>query len=310
MEGRNSSDILRTDPIGNGLSSDDSLVKQPQIDGNAPMIKTSIVEQPVTIQRQPYVPNEADSLVDAGVARATIAASKEMPNGTPGYAQKHQNMTVVQQHAEYWDLDHDGIIWPQDTYIGCRNFGWNVFLSLFATFIINFNLSYPTVPGYLPDPFFRIYLDKMYKDKHGSDSMTYDNEGRFRPQNFEDLFAKYDKGNKGGLDKQDVLRMMKGQRIVFDFFGMSATLLEWTATYLLLWPDDGVMKKEDIRGIYDGSIFYKKAEEHQRKQRVKAGMRSSTSPRLLQRARNAGSSLWDGVEKENSALTKEAKKLI
>ncbi|KAI1343562.1 hypothetical protein F5Y15DRAFT_412347 [Xylariaceae sp. FL0016] len=31
---------------------------------------------------------------------------------------------------------------------------------------------------------------------------------------------------------------------------------EWMATYLMLWPDDGRMKKEDIRRIYDGSIFY------------------------------------------------------
>ena len=28
------------------------------------------------------------------------------------------------------------------------------------------------------------------------------------------------------------------------------------ATYIMLWPEDGRMKKEDIRGIYDGSIFY------------------------------------------------------
>jgi hypothetical protein len=28
------------------------------------------------------------------------------------------------------------------------------------------------------------------------------------------------------------------------------------ATYLMLWPEDGRMMKEDIRGIYDGSIFY------------------------------------------------------
>ena len=32
--------------------------------------------------------------------------------------------------------------------------------------------------------------------------------------------------------------------------------------YLLLWPDDGIMKKEDIRGVYDGSIFYRMADEH------------------------------------------------
>ena len=56
--------------------------------------------------------------------------------------------------------------------------------------------------------------------------MTYDNEGRFKPQNFEDIFAKYDQGEEGGLDIWDVLRFWKGQRMVFDFFGWSATLLK------------------------------------------------------------------------------------
>lgn len=161
--------------------------------------------------------------------------------------------------------------------------------------------------------------------------MTYDNEGRFRPQAFEDIFSKYDKGNKGGLDKSDVLDMLKGQRMVFDFFGWSATFLECkvallfligyhtrrkklthkgTATYLLLWPDDGVMKKEDIRRIYDGSIFYKKAEEYQQKQRAKAGSRSSTSPRLMQRARKTYSSLLESVENDNPALAEKATKVM
>ena len=127
---------------------------------------------------------------------------------------------------DYWDQDHDGIIWPQDTYMGCRAWGWSIPLSFLAAFIISVSLSYPTVPGLLPDPFFRIYTARLYKDKHGSDSMTYDNEGRFRPQNFEDIFAKYDKGNKGGLDFSDLMDFWKGQRMVFDFFGWSASFLE------------------------------------------------------------------------------------
>lgn len=140
--------------------------------------------------------------------------------------------------------------------------GWHPALALLATYIINFNLSYPTCPGILPDPFFRIWLDKVYKDKHGSDSMTYDNEGRFKPQNFEDIFAKYDRGNKGGLTVGDLWHFWNGQRMVFDFFGWSATFFEWLAVYLLIWPRDGIMRKEDIRGVFDGSIFYRKAEEY------------------------------------------------
>jgi len=108
--------------------------------------------------------------------------------------------------------------------------------------------------------------------------MTYDNEGRFRPQNFEDIFAKYDRDNKGGLSVSDVKDFIRGQSMVLDLFGINATILECkynlialralltrctgTAVYLLLWPEDGIMRKEDVRGIYDGSIFYKKADEY------------------------------------------------
>ena len=37
-----------------------------------------------------------------------------------------------------------------------------------------------------------------------------------------------------------------------------------TATYLLLWPADGVMQKDDVRRVFDGSIFFEKAEEYSR----------------------------------------------
>ncbi|TKA72184.1 hypothetical protein B0A49_02891 [Cryomyces minteri] len=230
---------------------------------------TSIVEVPITCERKPYIPQEHDALIDAGTARATIAPSKESPNGTTegDWAKNHSHQTVVQQHAAYWDSDNDGIIWPQDTYRGCRNWGWNPVLAGLATFIINVNLSYPTCPGFMPDPFFRIYLARMHKDKHGSDSMSFDNEGRFIPCRFEDFFAKYDRGNKGGLDVWDLLRAHKGQRMAFDFFGWSASFLEWLATYLLLWPEDGVLRKEDVRRVFDGSIFQWKADEHLAKKR-------------------------------------------
>ena len=56
------------------------------------------------------------------------------------------------------------------------------------------------------------------------------------------------------------------------------------ATYLLLWPEDGIMRKEDIRGIYDGSIFYKKAEEHEQKKKLRQDQRKGTSPRLINMA--------------------------
>ncbi|KAL8730134.1 MAG: hypothetical protein Q9181_004759 [Wetmoreana brouardii] len=266
---------------------------------------TAIKEQPITVKHKPYKPKPGDALADPGTARAALAVSTESPNGTTeeDYAAKNQHLTVVQQHVTYWDRDNDSIIWPQDTYIGCRDYGWGIILSLIATAFINFGLSYPTVPGILPDPFFRIYVDRLHKAKHGSDSMTYDNQGRFRPQQFEDIFAKYDRGGKGGLDAGDVWIFWKEQRMVFDFFGWTACALEsmplpsinlyadspflppiGIATYLLLWPADGIMKKEEVRGIYDGSIFYKRAEETKRR-RAASSRQSGTSPGLVAQAK-------------------------
>lgn len=66
----------------------------------------------------------------------------------------------------------------------------------------------------------------MHKQKHGSSSDTYDNEGRFRPQQFEDIFAKYDENDKGGLDVWDLVRLWRGQLLLFDFFGALAMAME------------------------------------------------------------------------------------
>ena len=95
--------------------------------------------------------------------------------------------------------------------------------------------------------------------------MTFDNQGRFRSQSFEEFFTNYDRGNKGGLSAGDLWDAWYGQRHAFDFFGWTAAFFEWLATYLLLWPEDGVLKKEEVRRLFDGSIFQFKADEHSRR---------------------------------------------
>ena len=64
---------------------------------------------------------------------------------------------------------------------------------------IRLGLSYATQRTILPDALFRIWVNRLHKAEHGSDSWAYDTEGRFRPQSFEDVFAKYDGEKKGGL---------------------------------------------------------------------------------------------------------------
>lgn len=159
------------------VSPDDILIKEKPF-------RTTISEQAIIEERKPYLPPQDSILTNPGTARATIAASREKPNGTTedNWAATHHHQTVVQQHVEYWDTDRDGIIWPRDTYDGCIKLG--------------------------------------------------------------------------------------------------------LATYLLLWPDDGVLKKEDIRGVYDGSIFYKKADEYQRRQARPRHEQKGAAPRLFSMAKS------------------------
>jgi hypothetical protein len=131
----------------------------------------------------------------------------------------------LQQHCLFFDSDGDGIIWPLDIFRGFYKLGYGIILSLVAVLIIHSNFSYPTLPTFLPDPFFRIYVANIHKDKHGSDTGTYDSEGRFIPQKFEDIFSKYADG-KNYLTLWDISRLMKGQRCIADPIGWGAQFFE------------------------------------------------------------------------------------
>ncbi|KAG6015087.1 hypothetical protein E4U41_004707 [Claviceps citrina] len=220
--------------------------------------QSGIPDVPVTVERPLFLqPDDGRPLPHIGTARANMAATHGHPQGTNknNWAERHQNQSVLQQHCEFFDRDRDGIIWPTDTLRGFHALGFNLLLSLFAAVIIHGSFSYPTVPGLLPDPLFRIHLASIHRDKHGSDTGTYDNEGRFAPQKFEDMFAKYCRGGEY-MTWDDVTSLLSGQRVFADPVGAGAAFFEWLATYILLWPEDGKMKKEDVRRVYDGSIFY------------------------------------------------------
>ncbi|GAA5972484.1 hypothetical protein JCM21900_002106, partial [Sporobolomyces salmonicolor] len=185
--------------------------------------------------------------------RATLAVSDEAKNGTQlhNWAQEHRHQTVLQQHVEFFDRDRDGIIWPLDTFMGFHDLGFMVPLCVLAVFAIHPTFSWFTLDKWLPDPFFRISVKNIHRAKHGSDTGVYDKEGRFVPARFEAIFAEHDRTSKGGLTFFEGLLMIKGNRNVMDPIGWTAAFLEWLATYILFWPQDGVVTKEDLRTVYD-----------------------------------------------------------
>ncbi|KAJ3534037.1 hypothetical protein NMY22_g7091 [Coprinellus aureogranulatus] len=186
-----------------------------------------------------------------------MVAPKDAVASAPGTGfDPERKNTPLQGHVAFFDRDGDGVIWPYDTYRGFREIKFGILLSLLAMVIIHGGLSYMTQSGLLPDPFFRLQIKNMHRAKHGSDSEVYTKTGEYDNARFEEMFKMYTKDPHTHIHYSELLHMLHGNMDPFDPFGWFAAGFEWLATYILLWPSDGRMHKDDVRGVYNGSIFY------------------------------------------------------
>lgn len=65
---------------------------------------------------------------------------------------------------------------------------------------------------------------------------------------YEEIFSKYDKGNKGALSLREVWAMTQGMSNLMDPVGWVAAKLEWLTLWLLCRdPDTGLLSKDDVR---------------------------------------------------------------
>ncbi|KAJ3881912.1 Caleosin related protein-domain-containing protein [Lentinula edodes] len=207
-------------------------------------------------------------------------------------------------HGEFFDADGDGIFSPIDTFRGFRALGYSLVISLFSSMVIC-TMSYSSLPAghWLPDPFFRIYVDGLHKAKHGSDSGSFKRDGRFDEKRFEKFWSSHTDAPHEEITPIQLYHAVAQRRLAYDFYGMFAAIFEWFATWLLFgypsfrfnsklvldeifglfgtngkagtkgddatkdakeWVIDtlkaacsgGNVKKQDVVGLYDGTIFY------------------------------------------------------
>ncbi|KAL8686013.1 MAG: hypothetical protein Q9218_007406 [Villophora microphyllina] len=183
------------------------------------------------------------------------------------------NLTALQLHVAFWDLNNDSyvdtphdpnIITPYEIYTGFRALGFSILFSLGGLLIPVF-FSYPTTLGHswLPDPLFRIYTSYIHKAKHGSDTGIYDSDGHLRLALFNEMFDKMDSSSaehegqrEGSLGVGDLFRLHGRNRVAADPAGWSFAAMEWWTTWLLL-QREGRLWKDDLREMYDGTLFWK-----------------------------------------------------
>ncbi|RAL47819.1 unnamed protein product [Cuscuta campestris] len=178
-----------------------------------------------------------------------------------------RELTPLQKHVIFFDINRDGIIYPWETYQGFRKIGCGVPLSIIAAVFINLGLSKKTRPGKWPSLLFPIEVENIKLAKHTSDSGIYDSEGRFVLSKFEEIFKKHARSSANGLTSKELDEFLKANRQPKDYKGWIAALAEWKVLYLVAKNKDGIVSKEAIGGVYDGSLFQILAEEHASKKK-------------------------------------------
>ncbi|WIA08080.1 hypothetical protein OEZ86_010717 [Tetradesmus obliquus] len=247
-----------------------SVVRRYRDDKKAEHLKevAQLQEAPVTVKFQPPYDLQ-DVLPNPGSPRAYNVPDRLHPE-EDGAAHSRDRLTVLQQHVEFFDYDKDGVIWPWDTARGFRDIGYNPLISFLAPFFIHSGMSLPTQEGF-PNLLFPIHIKNIHKCIHGSDSGSYDHQGRFVPQAFEEMLSKYDKDNKGGLTYKEVMEMVSEQSDLYDVFGRIASTLEWTVTYAGFKDENGVLPREAMRKQFDGSLFHEYAKKMGKSMKEKKG---------------------------------------
>ncbi|KAK7308683.1 hypothetical protein VNO77_42303 [Canavalia gladiata] len=172
------------------------------------------------------------------------------------------NENVLQKHAAFFDKNQDGVIYPYETYQGLREIGSGILTSIGLALFINLALSQSTRPGKFPSLLLPIEIKNIKLGKHGSDTGTYDSEGRFVPSKFEEIFSKHAHTHPNALTYDELKEMIKSNRQPKDLRGRIGSSVEWKILYNLAKDKNGLLQKETIRGVYDGSLFERLKKEH------------------------------------------------
>ncbi|OAY25294.1 hypothetical protein MANES_17G082500v8 [Manihot esculenta] len=177
---------------------------------------------------------------------------------------KPNDHNVLQKHVFFFDRNQDGLVYPWETFQGFRAIGCGVLLSAASAVFINMGLSRKTRPGKGPSLLFPIEIQNINLGKHGSDSGVYDKDGRFVHEKFEAIFRNHARTHPDALTSSELMGMLKANREPKDYAGWVASWTEWKTLYSLCKDSNGLLKKETVKAVYDGSLFERMEKEKEK----------------------------------------------
>jgi hypothetical protein len=174
------------------------------------------------VKKRRYRKQEEQSAITVESFQPPSTVSIENIQGRNTHRSKR---SALQRHCDFWDADHDGLIYPWDIFVGFRKLGFNVALSIWAAITMALCSSYSTQTSWCPHPLFAINLDNIHRSRHGSTTTTYDMDAELDLRRFDAIFTKYAQG-KAYLTWRTMYDVWAGQCCANDFFGWFAGGLE------------------------------------------------------------------------------------
>ncbi|KAH9213476.1 Caleosin, partial [Leptodontidium sp. 2 PMI_412] len=158
------------------------------------------------------------------------------------------------QHVSFFSrsTSHAALIYPWETYASFRALEFNTLISLVSALDFTLHVGYPTSEHVVPGC--PVYVERIARAKHGSDTGSYDRNGEFGEVDFGRIWD-FDNEKKDGLYFSEIVNMWIANRNMFDVAGFLFQVFLWGSFWLLAADGERILRKEDVRRLYDGSIF-------------------------------------------------------
>jgi peroxygenase len=215
--------------------------------------------------------------IAALVTTLMLAGCGQAPSATGdsrvavGAAAAGKSQTALQRHVAYFDRNGDGLIKPSESMQAIKDLGVGAIEGRVLATGLHAVLG-PKTSGKLTTD---ITIANIHVGVHPG-SINFDQQGQFKPAQFQAMFADYDTNRSGALSRSEVFAMLKARKKT----AVSYTLSRTAFTVLLAVASDTedkaakgaepALSRARMQAFYDGSLFPTIAKERASQARQRA----------------------------------------